>query len=101
MDSFNLDFPDFSTPEIFRSDLSSTILFLLSIGIDNFLTQMELPSPASTDNILAALSELYALQAIDEFGKLTIPFGKRMSELPLSPKLSRFLLISNEVSKSQ
>lgn len=94
---FKTELPKFSPPEILRTDLTSTILYLLSLGIDNLVSQIELPTPASSDGILAALSTLHALQAVDEFGRLTAPLGQRMAELPLSPQLARFLLMSTEV----
>lgn len=95
---FNREIPEYPTPEILRVDLTGTVLYLLSLGIDNFVSQIDLPTPASSASILGALTELHDLQAIDEFGKLSDPLGQRMAELPLSPKLARFLLVSAEVS---
>lgn len=95
---FNTELPEHAAPEILRVDLTATVLYLLSLGINNFVSQIDLPTPASPESILGALTELHALQAIDEFGKLTETLGQRMAELPLAPKLGRFLLISEEVS---
>lgn len=89
--------PQYTTPEILRSDLTSTVLYLLALGVDNFVSQIEFPTPPASENVVAALSELYALEAINEFGRLTTPLGQRMAELPIAPKLARFLLLSTQV----
>jgi len=46
--------------------------------------------------VIRGLEELYALGALNDQGKLT-PTGKRMSELPLDPTLSKVLLYSQEL----
>lgn len=90
--------PTYPIPEILRSDLTYTLLYLLSLNITNFVTQVDFPTPVSSVLILEALTNLYALQAIDDKGMLTV-MGERMAELFLEPKYSRFLLLSSiEVS---
>lgn len=52
--------PDQTPPEMRRTDLSSTVLHLKSLGIDNIL-RFNFPSPPPAKNLLGALETLYAL----------------------------------------
>lgn len=47
-------------PEIRRSDLCTTILYLKALGIDNII-RFRFPSPPPAKNVLAALETLFAL----------------------------------------
>lgn len=88
-----------SIPELLRVNLAAIVLYLLSLGVNNFVTQMDLPTPVSSEALISALKDLYALEAIDQLGRLTEPFGQRMAELlPLDPMTSRFVLYSARVS---
>lgn len=80
-------------PEIQRSDLTTIILQLKSLGINN-LMNFEFLSPPPSSTTIRALEMLYALGAIDENNLLTDPLGTRMSELPLDPYISKILLSS-------
>lgn len=52
--------PEQTPPEMRRTDLSSTVLHLKALGIDNVL-RFHFPSPPPAKNLLAALETLYAL----------------------------------------
>jgi HrpA-like RNA helicase len=89
---------NFTLPEIMRSDISFLVLYLLSLGIDNFLTKFDLPAPIPSNLLISALSKLFYLQAIDINGKLTDDYGIPMAELlPLDPMLSRLVIHSTKV----
>ncbi|KDQ09166.1 hypothetical protein BOTBODRAFT_37249 [Botryobasidium botryosum FD-172 SS1] len=81
-------------PEILRSNLASTVLALIKLGITDILhfDYMDTPPPES---IMRALELLNYLAAIDDEGNLT-PLGGIMAEFPLDPQLSKTLIISPE-----
>uniref|UniRef100_A0A0P4WGX4 RNA helicase n=1 Tax=Scylla olivacea TaxID=85551 RepID=A0A0P4WGX4_SCYOL len=82
-------------PEMVRTNLSSAVLNLMALGIDNML-RFDFPSPPPASHLIAALDELFALGAIGEDGQLTRPLGQNMAELPLPPQLAKMLLVSGE-----
>lgn len=90
--------PTITPPEMRRADLSTTILTLKALGIDNIL-RFNFPSPPPAKNMLASIELLHALNALDVEGNLT-PDGFIMAELPLTPMLSRMLLTSREMGCS-
>ena len=78
-------------PEIQRSNLAPVVLQLKALGIDNIVRFGFLTPPPS--RLLArALELLYSLGALDDYGKLTQPLGRRMAELSLEPMLAKSLL---------
>lgn len=78
-------------PEMIRTDLSSAVLQLKALGIDNVL-RFTFPSPPPVENLLLALELLNAIGAIDDKGQLTKPLGTTMAEFPLPPLHSKTLL---------
>ncbi|KAG5679728.1 hypothetical protein PVAND_009275 [Polypedilum vanderplanki] len=90
--------PNITAPEMRRADLSTTILTLKALGIDNIL-RFDFPSAPPAKNMLASIELLYALGAIDSEGNLTND-GLIMAELPLSPIHSKMLLESRELGCS-
>ena len=85
-----------TTPaEIQRCDMSGIILQLKSLGIDN-IVRFDFMTPPPSSLVIGALELLYSLKAIDDYGKLTIPLGSRMAELPLTPMVSHILLTSTQ-----
>ena len=82
-------------PEMQRSDLSTVILQLKSIGIENVL-HFDFLSPPSAELMTRALELLYSLNALDDYARLTIPFGMQIAEFPLDPLLSTCLLNSGK-----
>ncbi|KAF2349992.1 Helicase C-terminal [Trinorchestia longiramus] len=85
--------PVTTPPEMVRTNLSPAVLNLLALGIENML-RFDFPSPPPAKHLIAALDELYALSALDDSVQLTEPVGRRMAEMPLSPHLSKMLLVS-------
>jgi HrpA-like RNA helicase len=65
---------------------------LKAIGINNILLFEFLDTP-SEEQILQALTQLYTLRAIDSNGYITA-LGRKMSNFPLDPSLSRILIES-------
>ena len=62
--------PDSTVPEIKRVNLTSTILTLKSMGINDVIQFDYLDSP-DKDTIEHALKTLYYIEAIDKSGELT------------------------------
>jgi len=80
-------------PELQRSDLTSILLQLKGLGIDNILNFSWLAPPLA-ESMVRALENLHALGAMDDEACLTHNLGAYMSELALDPQLSRSLLLS-------
>ncbi|KAL3922562.1 MAG: hypothetical protein SGILL_002136 [Bacillariaceae sp.] len=79
-------------PEILRTNLSSFILTLKSLGVDNVLAFDMLDAP-SVDALSHGLELLYALGAMDFQAELT-EMGYDMAEFPTDVRVSRMLLES-------
>lgn len=81
-----------TVPEIQRTNLANTVLLLKAMGI-NDLINFDFMDPPPVQTLIAALENLYALNALDDEGLLT-KIGRRMAEFPLEPPLSKMLLTS-------
>ncbi len=82
--------PEFTEPEILRTNLAAVILQLLSIGVsdaENF-PFIEAPERKQLSDGFKLLQEL---QAVDARGQLT-DIGRQLSRLPLEPRLGRVLI---------
>jgi len=81
-------------PEIKRCNLSSVILMLKALKIDDVFNFNYIDKPP-TESIVRALEELYALGALNDQGKISA-LGNKMVQLPLDPNLAKVLLYSEE-----
>lgn len=84
-------------PEILRTNLSYTILLLLSLGVTNLLEFQLLDRP-SVQNIKKSLEELYILGAINSEGKIT-KLGLMMCEFPCEPQFGKVLYTASTHEK--
>ncbi|XP_069768028.1 probable ATP-dependent RNA helicase DHX40 isoform X2 [Narcine bancroftii] len=82
--------PDHMVPEIQRSSLTSVILTLKCLGVNNVIGFPYLDSPEER-HILEALKQLYQNDAIDRAGCVT-KLGRLMVEFPLPPSMTRALI---------
>jgi ATP-dependent RNA helicase DDX35 len=91
-DYFRKSMEESTPPEILRTNLSSFILTLKALGVENILgfDLMDLPG---VDALSHGLESLYALGAIDDDTNLT-QLGMDMSSFPTEPRVSRMLLES-------
>ncbi|KAI9821666.1 MAG: DEAH-box ATP-dependent RNA helicase prp22 [Pycnora praestabilis] len=87
-----------SIPEIQRQNLSTTILMLKAMGINDLL-HFDFMDPPPTNTMLTALEELYALSALDDEGLLT-RLGRKMADFPMEPALAKVLIASVELGCS-
>jgi len=89
---FNNNMERSTPPEILRTNLSSFILTLKALGVQNILAfdVMDLPGSESLSH---GLETLFALGAIADDTSLTL-LGMDMSAFPTEPRVSRMLLES-------
>lgn len=89
---YNEQMENMTVPELLRVNLTSLILTLKCIGIDDVLgfEYMERPDDVQ---ILEALKQLHLLNAINDDGHVN-DFGKEMCKLPMEPHFSKCVLIS-------
>ena len=85
-------------PEIQRTNLSTVVLLLKSLGVDDLLA-FDFMDPPPQDNILNSMYQLWILDALDNTGKLTRG-GKQMAEFPLDPTLSKMLIVGEKLKCS-
>ena len=88
--------PQQTEPEIARSEVTSPVLMLKKIGVNNIINWSWLENPGK-EAILLALQELYQLNALNDAGKITDK-GQQMALLPLAPHLSCVLLKAQETA---
>jgi len=81
-------------PEILRSNLSSTVLELKKLGVDD-LVHFDLMDPPAPETLMRALEELNYLACLDDDGELT-HLGRLASDFPLDPALAVMLISSPE-----
>ncbi|KAJ9169495.1 hypothetical protein P3X46_017682 [Hevea brasiliensis] len=90
------DFLDVTVPEIQRSSLAGSVLYLKSLDLPDFdILKFDFLDPPSYESLTDALKQLYPIDAIDENGSIT-SVGRTMAEFPLEPSLSRTLMEANE-----
>lgn len=85
-------------PEILRSNLSSVVLHLKKLGIDD-LVHFDFMDPPAPETLMRALELLNYLGALDDEGNMT-QTGHIMSEFPLDPQLAKMLMISEKYNCS-
>lgn len=91
--SFQHELEDNTIPEIQRSNLSSTVLMLKSMGIDRELLKFDFLDSPPKQIIMRALEQLYALSALNDEGRLT-QLGRKMAEFPIEPLLAKTIIES-------
>eukprot|EP00747_Dinoflagellata_sp_TGD_P208420 gnl/TRDRNA2_/TRDRNA2_81907_c0_seq1.p1 gnl/TRDRNA2_/TRDRNA2_81907_c0~~gnl/TRDRNA2_/TRDRNA2_81907_c0_seq1.p1 ORF type:complete len:682 (+),score=117.63 gnl/TRDRNA2_/TRDRNA2_81907_c0_seq1:307-2046(+) len=91
-ESFDAELPESTYPEIIRSNLSSVVLTLKKLGIED-LVHFDFMEPPSPESMMRALEMLHFVEAVDDECDLT-EVGRQMSEFPVDPHLSRALIAS-------
>eukprot|EP00934_Nitzschia_sp_Nitz4_P001506 Nitzschia sp. Nitz4//scaffold114_size70088//5036//7183//NITZ4_005967-RA/size70088-processed-gene-0.30-mRNA-1//-1//CDS//3329533393//1506//frame0 len=91
-ETFNKDLQETTYPEVLRSQMSSVVLTLKKLGIDN-LVEFDFMDPPAAETMMRALESLNYLGALDDEGEMT-ELGYQMSELPLDPQLAKLILSS-------
>ena len=78
-------------PELVRCDLSTYLLQLKALGIDNVARFDYVPPAPPAAHVARALAYLASLQALDPQGRLC-SLGEQLAEAPLSPMMARAVL---------
>lgn len=92
--TFKKELSETTYPEILRSSLSSTVLELKKLGIED-LVHFDLMDPPAPETLMRALEELNYLACLNDEGDLT-PLGRMASEFPLDPTFAVMLISSPE-----
>lgn len=93
---YNEDFLEATVPEILRSSLAGSVLYLKSLNLPDIdILKFDFLDSPSSESLEDALKQLYLIDAIDENGSVT-SIGRTMAELPLEPSLSRTLIEANK-----
>eukprot|EP00808_Paulinella_micropora_P026202 g29901.t1 len=90
--AFNTELQENTYPEILRSNLSSVVLTLKKLGIDD-LVHFDFMDPPAPETLMRALELLNYLGALNDDGDMT-EVGHAISEFPLDPQLSKMLYAS-------
>jgi pre-mRNA-splicing factor ATP-dependent RNA helicase DHX15/PRP43 len=77
-------------PELLRSSLSSVVLHLKKLGIDD-LVHFDFMDPPAPETLMRALEMLNYLGALDDEGNMTT-VGHMIAEFPLDPQLAKMLV---------
>ncbi|GIG91739.1 ATP-dependent RNA helicase HrpA [Plantactinospora endophytica] len=87
--------PEFTDPEILRTNLASVILQMTAIGLGD-IAAFPFIDPPDKRNIADGVNLLRELGALeeggDEAGHRLTPLGRRLAQLPVDPRLARMVL---------
>lgn len=89
-EAFDRELPDSNYPEIVRSNLSSVVITLKKLGIED-LVHFDFMEPPSPEAMMRALEMLHFLGAVDDECEMT-EVGLHMADFPIDPHLSRALI---------
>ncbi len=86
--------PEFTDPEIRRTNLASVILSMLSLGLGD-IERFPFVDPPDSRFIKDGFRLLFELGAVDASDRLTA-VGRRLARLPIDPRLARMVLAGAE-----
>ena len=92
--AFKNELPDDTAPEILRVNLSTVLLMLKSMGVDD-LVHFDFMDKPPHEALIRSLEQLYALGALNEKGLLTT-LGRKIAEFPCDPMLSKMIIASEK-----
>jgi ATP-dependent helicase HrpA len=83
--------PEYTDPEILRTNLASVILQMTAAGLGD-IAEFPFMDPPDRRNIQDGMALLTELGALSEGGRGLTPLGRRLARLPIDPRLSRMVL---------
>ena len=86
--------PEFTEPEILRTNLSSVILQMAALKLGD-IEDFPFVEPPEDKMIRDGKNALFEVDALDKQGQLT-EIGKQLAKIPTDPKLARMLLAAHE-----
>jgi ATP-dependent helicase HrpA len=90
--------PEFTEPEILRTNLAAVILQMISLGLGD-IASFPFLQPPDARGIKDGLDLLKELRAVD--GLRITPIGKQLAQLPIDPRLGRMVIESKEHATSR
>ncbi|ART79212.1 ATP-dependent RNA helicase HrpA [Oceanisphaera avium] len=96
-DDFN-NRPEFTDPEILRTNLASVIVQMLALGLGDIAAFpfVQAPERKFINDGIRLLEELGAVSVLQNKLALT-PLGKELASLPVDPRLARMVLAAREL----
>lgn len=91
--SYHRDLLAQSHPEVLRSNLSTVVLQLKRIGVDD-LVHFDFMDPPAPETLMRAFELLNYLGALDDDGNVTAE-GTLMAEFPVDPQLAKVLIFGS------
>ncbi len=88
--------PEFTEPEILRTNLSSVILQMAALKLGD-IEDFPFVEPPEDKMIRDGKNSLFEVDALDKQGQLT-DTGRQLAKIPADPKLARMLLAAAELS---
>ncbi|MDD5277219.1 MAG: ATP-dependent RNA helicase HrpA [Methylovulum sp.] len=86
--------PEFTEPEIMRTNLSAVILQMTALNLGD-IEDFPFIEPPDEKMIRDGKTMLHEVNALDKSGKLT-DIGKQLAKFPTDPKLARMLIAAHE-----
>ncbi len=86
--------PEFTTPEIRRTNLASTILQTQALKLGP-IEEFPFIDPPQPDAVRDGYKTLFEIGAVDAARRLT-PLGRKLTKLPTDPRVGRMLFAANE-----
>ena len=91
--------PEFTDPEILRTNLASVIMQMLALGLGDIASFPFLQKPDSRfiNDGIKLLEELGAVEQLRGKQQLRLtPLGRQLSRLPIDPRLARMVIAASE-----
>jgi ATP-dependent helicase HrpA len=82
--------PQFTPPEILRTNLAAVILQMKALGLGD-IESFGFIDPPRRSMVSEGYRTLHELHAVDEYGKLT-DIGRQLAALPVDPRVGRMVL---------
>lgn len=85
--------PEFTDPEILRTNLASVILQMTALGLDDIeaFPFVDAPDKRHIQDGIRLLEELEAIKTVKNRRQLT-PVGRQLAQLPVDPRLAKMLI---------
>ncbi|MEC5341436.1 ATP-dependent RNA helicase HrpA [Brenneria populi] len=86
--------PEFTDPEILRTNLASVILQMTALGLGDIAAFpfVEAPDKRNIQDGVRLLEELSAITSAENGRYRLTPLGRQLSQLPIDPRLARMVL---------
>jgi ATP-dependent helicase HrpA len=88
--------PEFTEPEILRTNLSSVILQMTSLKLGD-IEDFPFLEPPEDKMIRDGKNSLHEVNALDKEGNIT-PMGRQLAKIPTDPKLARMILAADKLN---